>query len=690
MTKLRASHVRAALLAVLCLAHTHRSVAAELWQAGSFTRCLRYALQSFGVTQTPEELRAQMLLPFAPALMTNAVCFEQACLAAEPLQLAHVAEACGVQAEYLALRPDAWANAFARRYTRERMQHTLDDGGVIMADGDWDIGGPMRAWGVLSDISGSVFSGAVDRVDATLPGNPQTLVLLTPTNCSLAPRALVRSVLRGAIMHIHGSAVAQQRSAVLRGTDAVEYLALYAARTPWCAACGDASARCIGAVLSRWAADAAVATSYLHNVRTDLSAERARALDEVIAAYSSVQRELSACAAGATKLVHTQNGAAQAALGERVRALTLLWRQAAQTLGRAMDLPVPAVLIERPRINLATSRERQILKALPLFRDMQGGDDSFVCSLYVINYVAGTRDSVLWIKGLLGDPFVCPPAPPRDVHTLARELLLLAGYAPERYYCGTNPPAAVHDLMRRVMIDAINRGVPIAARGLDQPDHWGVIIGYKDFGRVMLARTPSDATRAFFESTRVPVECIVPAREMPRITDKELLQRMLRRVHAQYGSLTAPAGTQGLPALRAWHMDVRECALHGELPPWSFARDNGERWQDWRDRRRDAYRFLQLAVRRVPDASVDMLQLINTCVQQVNLLNAAQADNVVLRAHGGSMAPTNWPAHGAAAQAAVMGTLISNEVRIATILRDILDIFTYGELRSLEQQQPAD
>ena len=80
-------------LAALCLAGVLH--AADPLQAGSFTRCLRNALQQFGVSSSAPELRLQLLLPFGPALATNVTCIEQASLAAEPLQLAHLAEATG-------------------------------------------------------------------------------------------------------------------------------------------------------------------------------------------------------------------------------------------------------------------------------------------------------------------------------------------------------------------------------------------------------------------------------------------------------------------------------------------------------------------------------------------------------------------------------------------------------------------
>ena len=662
------------LVAALCLAHLLR--AADAFQAGSFTRCLRNALQQFGVASSAPELRLHMLLPFGPALATNAVCVEQACLAAEPLQLAHLAEAYGVCAEYLALKPAAWNNVIARRYTRERMQHTLDNGGVVMAEGEWDIGGPLRAWGLLTDVSGSILSGAVDRIPATLPSSPLALVLLTPTNCSLAPRALTRTLVRSAILHVHGTADFQQRSAVLRGNDALLYLGFSAMRTPWCPACADASSRCISRVLQRWADDAVLVTSFLASVRTGLSAPRAALIDDASARYLALHTQMVVLARAAAATPRAQDGAAQYALGLHIAALAQLCSTAAVCMGRALDVPVPAAFIARPRLPPATSSERHVLRALPLFRDMQGGDDDFLCALYIVNYVIGTRDPMLWIKGLSGEPFFCPPAPTRNERTLAREIFLLAGYAPEFYFCETNAPPPALDMLRRVIIDAINRGAPVITRGLDQPRNWSVLVGYKDFGRILLARTPSDAKPDFYASPRLPTECIVPARELPRLTDRQLLQRTLRRVSSHYGSLSGLHGPHGIPALRRWHLDIREYAMIHEMPPSSFARDSGRNWLDWLNRRRDAYRFLQLAVRRVPDASSDVLYTINLLVQQVNALNAAQADKIVLHDVGGVIMPPDWPQSAAAAQADLMASLISNEVRIATILRDILSMYS--------------
>lgn len=680
-TSISSTFTCAALLLYL-LVSVARVPAATALQAGSFTRCLRNALQRFGVTPSAQELRLQMLLPFGPVLVTNAACFEQACLAAEPLQLAHVAEANGVSAEYLALKPNAWNNVIARRYTRERMQHTLDEGGVVMAEGDWDIGGPMRAWGVLTDVSGPVLSGEVDRVAATLPGSPLTLVLLTPTNSSLAPRILARTLLRSAILHVHGSAAQSQRSAVLRGNDALASLGLAAIRTPWCPACGDASPRCISRVLHRWADDTVLVTAFLASVRTDLAAPRAALLDEASATYLALHTQLVALARAAAAISRTHDGAQQYALGLQIAALAQPASEAAIRLGRALDLPTPAAFIERPRLPPATSSERHVLRALPLFRDMQGGDDDFFCALYVVNYVAGTRDPILWLKGLTAEPFVCPPAPPRSERTLAREIFLVAGYAPEFYFCPTNAPPNALDMFRRAIVDAINRGVPVMARGLDQPRNWSVIVGYKDCGRILLARTPSDAKRDFCETPRLPTECFVPARELPRLTDRQLLQRALRRAVAQYGPLSGLRGTHGIPALRQWHIDIQEAALTRELPPWTFARDSGRNWLDWLNRRRDAYRFLQLAVRRVPDALADVVYTINVLVQQVNALNAAQADKIVLHEVGGVIMPPDWTNTAATAQADLMASLISNEVRIATVLRDILDAYTRAERES--------
>ncbi|MCX7847652.1 MAG: hypothetical protein N2595_06465 [bacterium] len=645
----------------------------DLFYAESFTRCLRQALRRVGVNVTPAELRVNMLLAFGPALQTNLPCMYSACVAAEPLQLKTLGEAYGISAEYLALKPGAWENVVARRFARERVKQTLEDGGVVMAEGLWDVAGPVHAWGLITEGGGTILTGLVGGVEAPLSNGPATIVLISPTNASLASRMLSRTVIRNAILHIHGGAGTGSEPGLLRGNDAVTFLGVSGMRTPWCAACGEAHARCIVEVLRRWAEDAALSTCFLASACVDLSGSRVQLMREAERTFVALHTQLLELARAVASLPRTEDGAEQYELGMRIVALRTLWSHAAISMGRACDLPTPRLFLERPPLPPSLSPERFVLRALPLYRDLEGGEDDFMCSLYIVNYVIGTRDPIVWVKGITAEPFACPPFRARRERRLARAVFKFAGYAPEFYFCSTNTIPPTEQLLRRVIVTAINRGLPVMARGLDEPRHWSVIVGYKDFGRVLVARTPSDVKRSFWETAYLPIECYVPGQRLPRLTNRETFYRAVRRALREYGSLTNAHGSEGLPALRRWHMDVRELAITGEAPSLDFARVNGENWVNWLRHRRDAYRFLQLAARRVLGPSPQLLFAVNLLVAQVNALNGALADKIVLREVGGVAVPPDWSSSGAAAaQADVMASLISNEVRIATVLREMM------------------
>lgn len=660
------------LLASMMWASIARGADGEEYSADSFTRCVRDALRYFGTTVTPAEVRVRMLLPFGPAILTNQECMWDGCVAVEPYLLGLLADAYGVEAEYLALKPGAWKQSVARRYLRERMAETLRDGGVVMVEGEWDVGGPIRMWGFAREVRSEVITGEIERIPAVLPLGPRAVLLLNVTNSSLAPRMVERTTLRDGIMHAHGTHPRAPLASLLRGKDAVEYVGFLGMRTPWCRGCGARSRGCVARVVKRWAQDAALATGMLIKVRAEVPASRGRLVEEAFSRYTGVHTQLVELAAEIAHLPHNDAGDAQYGLGVRLAALGAAWAEAATRVGEALGLPTPALILERGDLPPTLSAERAILRALPLFRDLEGGDDDFMCALYIVNYVVGTRDPITWLKGLSGEPFAIPPAPARQERAVARGIFLLVGFVPEFYVCPSNAPRKAQERLRKEIIAAVQRGVPVMARGLDQPEHWGVIVAYKDFGRVLVARTPSDVGRAFFETRELPTEVYIPAAEATRWSDQRMLQRVLRHALTQYGATTGVYGGRGISGLREWRARVQEFALTGDTPPIEFARENGERWREWVTRRRDAYRFLQLGLRRVPQAGPDLLVAINLLVGQVNTLNAALADKIVLHEVGGVAVPPTWSTTCAAEQANVMATLINNEVRIVGALSNVV------------------
>ncbi len=622
--------------------------------ADSFTWCLHTGLERFGVTTSYDTVRAYLGTAFSPAMVTGRLCLSSAFRAGTAAFPHNAFRGLGLHAERLPVGPAAWSRAVVRRYMRTRIRESLAATNLVLLQGGWELPAGCLDWGIVQSVDSD---GAVV---GTTPGGianqrfaPASLLVLSVTNVSCAPRAQERRVLDDAARRLRsetGSAACP--GGVLTGVAAIDYLADCAHRRPFCLACGKASAVCVTKLMRKLHGDMNSGVCYLNAIAPDYPAKKRQALLAAASEISAVRDEIAPYTNLARVRREFANGETQAAFGEKVRGLNKRFVRAAEMLAIVCDArrvgDTPSTMEGGARVS-----ERKTMKlvgSLPLFRDLDDGGRTFLCSALLAAQAVGVEELPEWLKGSCGVAFrflietnaFSVPDGITQGFDCGEALIQAIGFTPVYYSCNMAAPTSVRDMVRREMVASLDAGLPLIVSESATTGRWGLVVGYDDFGRDFICRMPSDTNAPLRVIQEVPRRVIALGERRPALDTKTQVRGVLRRLVALSEKTNLASYASGRAAIDFWIERCKPYARRALLPTHHFARQNEALWLALRDSRRDTYRYLDAVMRRMPKLAAPLDQARTIYVKQVNMLNHALADGLVLGVKDGVALPMGW------------------------------------------------
>ena len=660
-----ALRIRLATGLLVCAAVALPTVAAT----NSFDWAMQLALGQWKLDVPNDSLRACMGVAFAPVLSTTSVCFSRGQQLARTRLLGNLGHGFGVVCNPLALKPGAWNNVLVRAYLRDLMRGSIAGGEAVIVEGAWHPSTALRQWGVARSMNAEhVIRGSIQAGPAELALAPETVLIVGVTNVSQAPGAFLAATLASAARLAAGVPSRLPGDAsIVSGVAAVDLVADAAHRRPWCTECGEASAVCITLFLRTWRDDVAGGVRHLRTLMPQFSGDTAVAAKEALAGLEELNGMLNAVADEAVVWRNCRDEQLQAAFGERIRGLGARLGALSASLARAAGQPQPQLPGE-PSLQAGMPGSREVAPWLPPYSAIQDGDRPFLCSALIATRFAGVLRQPAWAKAVYRNPFTVaiPSSLQAAVPDVAdelesgRALFSACGVAPTAYTWSTTDPARIELFIRRAIVESICRGIPVLEYGAGGSNVWGVIAAYANYGAVLGCRTPMDTTTTFRIVSELPGRVMVIGKASDVRGDHETLVRLLRAALAADAVTNGPV-LSGTTALSFWQQRLKECAESDAIPGADLARWNERIWAALVDRKREAYVFLEAAAKSQPAASVELISLRNTYVAQVNELQPAAADGIVLRERFGGPYPADWKTKSAVRQLKVMDRVITLE-----------------------------
>jgi len=630
--------------------------------SNSLAWCLHKTLAGFGLPASYPEILAQMGPGFAPTLAEGPGCFRQARTDADVALIRQVCARYGLVARVNIAAPGVQRSVLAQSLYRSQVQEALRHNEPVIVQVPSEASVPTPTWGLVRALNpNGTLQAATPTGARDVHGTPTVNIAIAVSNACPTPSEQLQMALRDAARLLRGM-VPRSDSAVrlLSGVAALDHLADAGHRVPWCPACGRASAPCLSTVLRAWADDLSAGLVCLEGWQARLHGTRAAALKAARVDLGALRERLDGIARNASACVDAP--AAQARLAEEVRAAKLLAWQAGNQLARAGDaapMPMPAYTPTPLRASMAP---RSLAEWLPLYRAMDDGDDSLLCSLLIALRLAGVTDApellrapytgVLRLELAADDCNVAQRPIEQDAYVTA--CLDAAGYTPWYYTSLSNDPPQARDFIRREIIASLEDSRAVLAHRVTASNCWSVIAGCAAQGRELLCRTPSDTTLVYRSIASVPPTCLIMRPQRTRPSERDALLAMLRQGVRMFTNAPAAGRLSGNAAWQRWQETVQAYAVTAALPPRAFARGNAAAWTWLRDNRRAAYKFFELAAVRVPELARYLAAMHGITLRQVTEWNHAWADGFVLREENNMAWPPDWFGPQAAQQAAAM------------------------------------
>jgi len=598
----------------------------------SFVWALKNGMEKIGLNISYDQISVYMGTAFAAAIDTNQLCFFAGAEKADEVFFENFLENTGLNCKQVVMTPKLWNRAMIRQYFRGLIKESIANTNLVLVKGGWEFPLLTTDWAIVNSVrkDGSLL-GIIKGKSVIQDSVPEKLIIISATNTYVLRKQ--PQILLEAAINLLKNENKEINECVLTGTAAIDIFANNSHRKPFCLKCKKASAVCAKNFLYKYYNELKSGVNYLHSL----------AKSEPVLS-NSVDELTAICGKIKTMRFSFSNVKEQAVFGEKIRALNLHQIHAANYL--SMFCGKSNKIKEKFPEFYRDNESKFLAQSLPLFSNIKDGNNSFFCSTLIASQLAGIKKNRSWIKGCYGAPFkflinkksCMPPVDNTQGIDCSGKLFAALGYDHLRYHCGPtlagNPESKY---LRQKIKKSINRGFPLI---VSYSNGWGVMVGF--VGNKFICRMPDDSNMIFNVKHDIPVEFFEFGEKTSENSNKNQIKNILMDVvdmnqNTNYGSFVS-----GAPGFQFWIDKCNFYLIKNIYPLDEFAIANNKLWLKLIDDRRDAYKALALFIEEVPELAIVLGFVRKIYIKQVNLLNYAYADNIVLDFKNGIFTKPDW------------------------------------------------
>lgn len=636
----------------------------------SFVYSLQYSLQSLGVTTDIASIMVYNGCAFSPCLDTQEVCFSAATLSAQETLTPHFTAAFGVIYDQYAIPLSSWAKASVRHFVKQKITYQ-DDAESTLIKGGWSTPALGTLWGVATEVnSNSVILGTQPWGDAELRYTPQNIIFLSLTNSSITPARLLHQTLQNAIDTIRDNTQTHEDENILQGVAVIDVLIKRIHNSPICPECGNTSYICLRDVLKSWQEQSTYAITWLKKEHPSLSPAQQKMLHEAAYAYVDFRDACTVCLSLPLREI-CASPRTQLQLLPYLNILRTSLAKAGNVLAKVTGSDPLVIMNDTVEVSEHHRQETLLVVSLPLFSQIRNGAYPFLCSSLMAGQLAGSSEYPEWSIGIAGIPAsICvdmrtlaPVYMSESSYSLKQKLIQANGYYPLCFVYSQESPVAVKSYIRHRILHSLDKGVPVIGEYFASTNDTAVIIGYKDYGKTLIARSSDDTNTAFSTSKSLPHVIWIYDKKFSTPAPEEALQIALEYYINMFNTSFTNNLYCGKNVLLQMHARCLEYHASPALLSTNFACSHRAFYKDYIAQRRNFYRFLETAAQRAPVVSIPLMSAYDNIIKEVETLNSALTDDIALTWLNGTYWPPGWTGSGAVAEAALLKSALEYEER---------------------------
>jgi len=277
----------------------------------------------------------------------------------------------------------------------------------------------------------------------------------------------------------------------------------------------------------------------------------------------------------------------------------------------------------------------KIIYGVPKIGWEKGMYSTFHGSLWAVLQALGDPQPYHYLMGISGhafrvqtfEPFICPCSPDATCGFNTGEVALRALGYDYIYRFGKEGDPSVSE-MKKLIIESIDKGIPVIAIDLRKFPDWGVIVGYRKGGEEFLCRTYHDESDEYSTNEKWPWAIYVLEEKKERQKTREeivlnSLRIAIKLAHAEKFPIGDNFLKSGFAALEHWIEHLKNEAYYQSLGEEEF--NNARLYNAWNyisliDARSCAVKYLQEEANTLEASSGNLLYAAKIYSQIVNVL----------------------------------------------------------------------
>ena len=646
-----------------------------------------FAIARQGITTTPAFISAAAGHAFAPMIATNIPCPLAGSEFPLDFGLDLPARRFGFVMQSQSISSSAWSNALFKKAYLLNIRNALDNNYIVLVKGGWS-GANSSLWLPVCMLSNTTVFGSYNSGVLPQRSPPEKVCFLNLTNSSLPPNQFRRQVLARAAARIRNDS---NPDTILSGSEALHYIADLCHRDPFCTLNASHGERCLLAVITQWKQAADYGCTYLDYCLTFFSGDARVHLVNAREYLLNYLLQLSMLSEQLSEQEYIPEAQLNADAGLRACA-SILW-QCGNELAMAVSgqsLPEPLYM---PKRYYSPRQTRLLARSIPLFSELEDGNNTFVSSALMAAQVMGKVLQPILLKGFAAIPFklalntnsfqIFSDAP--GAVDVKNTLISAIGFSPVYFSAGQSPAPQVIDFFRSVIADSINRGFPVLCRLSPDDTDWCLLLGYAQQGNVFMYRTPAETTLAYRVSYEVPTQLLLFGNTVPVRSYQDNIYQTLQLLTNMYMNAGSEACLGGIPLL---HYLKSQCKMYDELiilPPLEFASANQTVFKQLLIKHRDACHLIQLVAQKLPKLHMPFTHMYENYSSQILLIKEGFKSQYIIGVENGIISPPEIQPTALGQEARLLEELQRLESEILFYARDALK--TLNSMRSPQKQQ---